>query len=278
MVRMRNECENAREDLGKLRSSSSTRDKDDTDGTNSSFGKVFQSCDGGEAVKDEHQEEVAVLKDRIGELSLKLQNSAFQKARLEREVEGMLSENTVLSKNLVRAEAELAELHTRYEELSDNCTMEDASVTSSVPVAPVSPFRSASFAVFRKNNSSLSTTASHHEHVMETGKSLLTSPLSTGPPDSGMVGESLFSEFDTQFSSLQQSYGELLHKCTCSASLAHRPHRNGGTGGIGGTSENGGSSSSSSSSGAFKELFDEVFATLRQTAQVADRLIEKRRN
>ena len=26
----------------------------------------------------------------------------------------------------------------------------------------------------------------------------------------------------------------------------------------------------------FKELFDEVFATLRQTAQVADRLIERK--
>ena len=77
-------------------------------------------------------------------------------------------------------------------------------------------------------------------------------------------GKSIFSELDSEYSSLQQQYQNLLTNCVCSAQHNVVEKSN----------ITRSSSISCGRRGAFKELFDELFATLRQTAQVADKLME----
>lgn len=261
VAHLRAECEGMKRELGKMRKEATAVTRDENNVTNGPRG--CESVDGGRGMEEESSCDVAELRDSISELSLKLQNSAFQKKRLERELEAMLRENSTLSRNLERTEAELVELQLKFEELSESQTQE--AVVSPSPTIPLSP---ASFTTprSRKNNLPLLSTPNGHCDCTEVSKS-----SSSCVASANTNGESLFSELDTQYSSLQQSYGELLHKCTCSASLEHKTERAavhvGGAGGDGGGARG---------SGAFKELFDEMFATLRQTAKVADRLIENR--
>ena len=207
----------------------------------------------------EGSDELVRLKDSIAELSLKLQNTTFQKNRLKRELDEAMSENVSLAKNLERTEADLTELQLRYDEMiSESHAMDGASVLSPSCI-PLSPFHS---------NTSLTATG------MSTGAP----PASSQMEPTANGGQSLFSELGSELSSLQQQSQELLppnssHSSTISASSAPTLSQQ-----EGGASENGISPTATKceSSGAFKELFEEMFATLRQTAKVADRLLERR--
>ena len=89
--------------------------------------------------------EVAELRKSVAELTLKLQNSTFQKKRLERELEGVVSENSNLSRTLERTESELAELQLKLEEeATETCASKETAVSPG-PTTPLSPFQSSSF-------------------------------------------------------------------------------------------------------------------------------------
>ncbi len=193
-------------------------------------------------------EEITKLRGSAAELSLKLQNSTFQKNRLERELEGVLSENALLAKNLERAEADLAEMHVRYDEmLSENHALDSASVTSPSCTTPLSP--SSSLTAVRNN---------------------------IRPPQMEPTtrGQSLFSELGSEFGSLPEHTPEFLRNSTISATTTLTQQGGGANGNE--TTPSVQVRVQGKSSGTFKELFDEMFATLRQTAKVADRLIERR--
>lgn len=264
----RDECDHVRADLDKLR-----RDSIEEGRGGNGRGHT-SSCDGEER---REREEMAKVREEVEVISLRVQSSDFQKRRLEREMANVLGENATLSRNLEKAESELAELQLKFHEFDEGHTQEEGitphSVTSPNPIPPASPHPSA-FALPRQNSSAASPDdASPIGH----SKSEVYSPSRNHTTN----GQSLFSELDTQYSSLQQSYGDLLHKCTCSASLGHTTQpgtRVGGGEGVG-LSSNGTATGEDGpgSGGAFKELFEEMFATLRQTAEVADRLIEKRK-
>jgi peptidoglycan hydrolase CwlO-like protein len=250
----RDECEHVRADLDRLRSRGAGRGDAGEEGMERGG---EDRCDGGwgavHTTGQQVSEEVTRLREEVDMLTLRVQSSEFQKRRLKRELLNALGENTTLVKNLEKAEGEIGELQLRLEELSDESNRV-------VPVTPhsaghvilVSPTDTS----FPQNGASDGSNAGRSE-VAETTTN----------------AQSLFSELDNQFSSLQQSYGDLLHKCTCSAGLGHRVQQ-----GVGDGAEppSNGEGRQSRTGGAFKELFDEMFATLKQTAEVADRLIEKR--
>ncbi|CAI8051502.1 hypothetical protein GBAR_LOCUS28194 [Geodia barretti] len=95
-----------------------------------------------------------------------------------------------------------------------------------------------------------------------------------------LLGTSLFSELDSQYSDLQEHYDELVQQCTCSAGLAHRNRMKQAAsemGGADGLSPLVTPSPRVDSSQPFKDLFEEVFATLKQTAAVADKLVQRKK-
>ena len=266
----RAECDHARVDLDRLRkggggeegSGRGSIEEERGRSSSSEEGRGHDEADGGrKQLRDVlMEEEVSRLREEVDALTLRVQSSEFQKRRLKREMANALGENATLSKNLEKAEGDLAELQLRLEEL----TVEPPH--SAGHLALVSPFDPSSHPTHLQNGSSAVPLDGIGRSEMATGAESSNS--------SNANGQSLFSELDTQFSNLQQSYGDLLHRCTCSASLGHKAQQ--------GVSNDGeepspiGMEDEGMTGGAFKELFDEMFATLRQTAEVADRLIEKR--
>ncbi len=191
----------------------------------------------------EESEELAQLKEAYSELTVKLQNSMFQKKRLERQLEEVISENLSLTTTAERTEIDYAELQQKIEELS-----KESSETSPISL-------NTTFSAPRIDSRLPSLSESAADMPFENAK-----------------GESLFSELGgTQYSSLHHhNCGDFLQqKCTCSGAGVVLHKRSGGNR-RGDTTDY----SPSRESKSFKELFDEMFATLRQTAEVADRLIE----
>ena len=197
------------------------------------------------------------LQSTVAELTLKVQNSTFQKQKLERELEDMLNENQSLVKALDRADSEAAELHAKlkaYEENSLEILL--LSPNSSRPISGIVPQVPATDDIQSPLNSQPVYTEcrSPKKSVSEQ-----------------MTGLSLFSELEIQNSTLQQRYRELVEECTCSASLFHKKYLPSKTDTpLPSAQENGVMMDT-----PFKELFDEVFATLKQTTLVADKLIER---
>ena len=202
--------------------------------------------------------EVKELQDTVEELTLKLQNASYQKKRLEAELKEVLADNHALGRTVEKTEAEVAELQAKvklFDDISEGQSLE-RSITSP---------RSRDLAI------STPTSDSFHSPGMEDSPALL--PLK--PPKAtiameGLQGMSLFSEIDNQYGVVQKQYDDLLQRCTCSASLAHKNRYH-----VSAEKEDN-MEGGRTQDRPFKELFDEVFATLRQTTQVADRLIERR--
>ena len=212
--------------------------------------------------------EIQELQDTVDDLMLKLQNANYQKQKLENDFKEVVADNQTLGKTLEVAEAEVAELLARvksFEEASEGQSLE----------GPVTSPR------MRELSTSTPTCGSNflfHSPRMENSPTHL--PLKSPKVASameGLLGTSLFNELDSQYNMLQRQYEDLLHRCTCSASLAYKSKYH-----ISGDQDEAVDSQpvaetqGQTKDRPFKELFDEVFATLRQTAQVADRLIERR--
>lgn len=212
--------------------------------------------------------EIQDLQDTIDDLMLKLQNANYQKQKLENDFKEVVADNQALGKNLEVAEAEVAELQARvklFEEASEKPSLEGPVTSPRIQgLTNSTPTCGSSFLC--------------HSPVMENSPSHL--PLRSPKVSSameGLLGTSLFSELDSQYSMLQQQYEDLLHRCTCSASLAYKNKCHFSVEQDEAVdSQPLGETQSQMKDRPFKELFDEVFATLRQTAQVADRLIERK--
>ncbi len=219
-------------------------------------------------------EQVTALQEALGKLTLKLQSAQYQRQKLQNELAEVVEENQLLCKTLEKSEMESAELQAKlklYEEASERQHSLDSSLSS---VTSNRRHRTPSSTPLHSNG--------FHDHF------LLPSP---GPEDYPMqrspkmpldlddtLGVSLFSELDIQHTTLHKQYSQLLHDCTCSASLTHnRRQQLGVTEADGDQSQDGKQTVGlTQTDRPFKQLFDDVFATLKQTAQVADRLIERR--
>lgn len=250
-------------------------------------------------------EEVARLRSTVRDLSTKLQSSVTQKRQLEREMEELLVDNAGLSQTLEKMGVDMSLLQLRLEEAQERSVhllegRATAEVTSPIAISPQSlSLQSTAVCTSKKdmiptvvvtpdtshttppptNTASTSTMDTTPERTPEHTPEHTPECNPEHTPESDSIaetsnGHSIFSELDREYSSLQQQYKDLLTNCVCSASQSQQVK-----GGDDKNAKKSVSKSSVSSGGeAFKELFDEVFATLRQTALVADRLIEGRLN
>ena len=252
----------------------------------------------GDSVDDDsyesEQEEVTRLRKAVRDLSVKLQSSVSRKKQLEREMEDLVEDNTGLTHTLDKMEGDMSTLHQRLEEarersvhlLESGVTQEPTppttpqqksffqSLLTSTKVAPPPPVIASSST---GNSITVATTSSINTASATTASS--TDALSKSSSTAAVANEqSLFSELDQEYSGLQDKYQRLLDSCICSVG---RTQLAGGSAKTVSTKMNNSlekinNGSSANSQGKFKELFDELFSTLRETAQVADKLIESR--
>ena len=208
----------------------------------------------------------------VEKLTEKLHTASYQRDKCEKALREVIAENQVLSCNLERAEVDMGELHTRlrtYEDIMEKQSLERS--CSSPVFQHLSVISTPTYGGAFQYASGLPTpsSADSSEHPSSLGTLLTTDST---------LGTSLFSELDSQYSDLQERYDQLLQQCTCSAGLAHRnqqkpaaAHRKSDdlssfipTGATPGT--------------PFKDLFEEVFTALKQTAAVADKLMQRKKD
>ena len=226
------------------------------------------------------------LRNSVEKLTEKLRTVNYQREKYEKGLREVLTENQSLSRQLERAEADLGELQARlkaYEDAMEKQSLEHACSSPLVHSGhhfsvSSTPTTSATFQ-YGGTLSSPCATASGDDRSSQQNS------LKTSRTTDSLLGTSLFSELDSQYSDLQEHYDELVQQCTCSAGLAHRNRlKLASSTETGGPNEltslathSPGAHSSSNSGQPFKDLFEEVFATLKQTAAVADKLVQRKK-
>lgn len=187
------------------------------------------------------------LQRTLTELAAEVQSCTFQKQKVQRELEDVLNENESLLKALQQADSEVVKLQMKLRHFEEN----------SVEFVALSP-RVGNLIPFTDDLSSPTSQLSHKH-------------LKSPKQSTSEHGLSLFSELDSQYSSLQQHYEEMVEECTCSAGLIHKKWLSSNADVLHTNVQDNGETMDT----PLKELFDEVFATLKQSTLVADKLIER---
>ena len=206
-----------------------------------------KSCSGDVCQKKSECSDTNVLQCLLAELTAEVQTSTFQRQKLQRELEDVLNENRSLLKAVEQADSEVAELQTKLRYFEDIST----------ELTALSPKAGHLFHV--TDDLPNQTLPLSHKHLKSPKQSTSEHDLS------------LFSELDSQYSSLQQHYEDMVKECTCSASLIHKKWLPSNAENLNTNTQDHGETIDS----PLKEMFDEVFSTLKQTALVADKLIER---
>ena len=210
------------------------------------------------------QREVELLQT-VDELTEELRTANYHKQKYEKGLQEVLTENQTLVRNLEKTEADMSELQARlraYEEVIEKQTLE----------------RSCSSPMFQHLSVSSTPTCSTVFQYAGSEDTSNPSSLKHSRTTDSLLGTSLFSELDSQYSDLQQHYEQLVQQCTCSAGLVHRNQLKLAAADSSADSLVTLPGVSSASSGApFKDLFEEVFSTLKQTAAVADKLMQRKK-
>ena len=204
-------------------------------------------CGGDKFLNASECSDLNQLQHTLAELTAKVQTSTFQKQKLQRELEHVLNENQSLLKALEHADSEMAELHIRLRHFEDNSMEFTASSPNASHLLPLT------------DDLSSPTSPLSQKHLKSPKRSISGHDLS------------LFGELDSQYSSLQRHYEDMIKECTCSASLIHKRRQSSNSENLD-ANEN---DNAEMIDAPLKELFDEVFATLKQTTLVADKLIER---
>ena len=210
------------------------------------------------------QREVELLQT-VDELTEELRTANYHKQKYEKGLQEVLTENQTLVRNLEKTEADMSELQARlraYEEVIEKQTLE----------------RSCSSPMFQHLSVSSTPTCSTVFQYAGSEDTSNPSSLKHSRTTDSLLGTSLFSELDSQYSDLRQHYEQLVQQCTCSAGLVHRNQLKLAAADSSADSLVTLPGVSSASSGApFKDLFEEVFSTLKQTAAVADKLMQRKK-
>ena len=207
---------------------------------------------GNEHLHTNDSSDVTKLQSSLAELAQNVQNLTLQKQKAENQLEEIMNENQSLVKGLERADDEIVDLQTRlrsYEEKTLDLKSKGSPFSDIPQFSPCDNIQSPLA-------------------LQPTCKACKSPNKCSSNQDTGL---SLFCELDVQYSTLQQRYCDLVEQCTCSASLFHKKCL---------PSEKSSANSPENSmvtDAPFKELFDEVFASLKQTTLVADKLIEKKK-
>lgn len=198
--------------------------------------------------------ETSELKDLVDELSFKLQNATYQKTKAQQNLDRATSENSKLVELVEKNEAEILELQNRIKLLEEGLPSEPATPSASLP--PHSPFRHYMSPTHHASGNDFTDVDSIALKQI-TDHQMMSSPLS-------LNGLTFFSELQSEFSILQNKFDVLLSNCSCGASAQFKDKPPPGK-------------DLSKKEPSLKDLFQEVYATLKQTTIVADKLIERRK-
>ena len=214
----------------------------------------------------EEMDEMWRLKEELDNLRQKFNECNREKDRLTRELSTALHENERLEHRILQTEETVDELRHKLasaEEVDGPCKASHSSVirrTRSMryTTSYSSPHRS-SF----KLSSSSHNFRNHRSPLSSVSTNTTNSPVDT-------TGISLWNELDTQCADLQERFDRWVDKCNCSASLEYRQY-------LKSTPEKSQEEQTSReqtlNGQPLKEMFDELFASLRETAAVANRLL-----
>ena len=236
--------------------------------------------EGGDPVEPSGQAHGAegALRHEVEVLKMRLQQAELQHKRVAKDLQETLAENQNLSLSLERAEEESQARVRYYEDVCDKHNAADTPLMSPKCSSLTSTPKHGHLTKFP-----FGTPGSPHNKIHRGTEVVAGGTAVTGGPGGGI---SLFSELDSQCCHLQSQYEDLLDHCTCPASVPHRGDQTQPT-----PSDANSASVVRKGEGEMKpgeedgrpalekplrELFEAVFSTLRETAQVADRLIERK--
>ena len=247
---------------------------------------------------------VSELQEVIDDLTMKLQNANYQKNKLQQTVDNLSSENTKLDEFLTKNESDIIDLQMR------NKYLEELLGEFSEPVTPLSSIPPPSPSQRHIAIQSLSNTPGHAKcptcsnYQIDTNISYVdenvSSSVALSVSSRVMTSESSHSstpfhtELQNEFCTLQNNFDRLVKECQCPASLPFKdiqfetpPPTGDGTANIVISKDKEHTNKQTlSSSGklnqaimdtSLKDLFEEVYSTLKQTTVVADQLLERRR-
>ena len=216
------------------------------------------------------------LQKQVDDLNFKLQNATYQKSRVQQTLDTVMSENSKLTEVLEKTETEVLELQSRVKILEEGGFLEKseaATPLSSIP--PQSPTRYAS------PGTPMHSFSFHSNHVV-VDDTLISANSRLFQNSSGSGGLTLFAELQAEYNSMQNKFDDLVSNCQCKASSPYKEFqvKEGSSSAAKYSSDE--TKARESTSGiapdsSLKSLFQEVYATLKQTTLVADKLIERRK-
>ena len=180
-------------------------------------------------------EEILELKSHNKSLNNKIQSISRQKMKLEGEITTLTDTNRTLEQSVAEAEGKMQKLQARLDLLENEKQSSLCNGKESVS----------------------SDTTDYHPAFEK---------LSDGMMKNGV---SLFGELDEQFIQLQKQFKDLVTSCNCSASLPYRdkfPFNNN-------LKKRVEMNKPSVNKKPFQHIFDKIYATLKETTIVADRLL-----
>lgn len=218
------------------------------------------------------------LQEIVDDLNFKLQNATYQKSKVQQTLDTVMLENSKLTEVLEKTETEVFELQSRVKILEEGVLSEKseaATPLSSIP--PQSPTRYAS------PGTPMHSFSFHSNHVV-VDDAMISANSRLFQNSSGSGGLTLFAELQAEYNSLQNKFDDFVSNCQCKASSPYKEFqvKEGSSSGAKYSSDEAKTCESTISSGiapdsSLKSLFQEVYATLKQTTLVADKLIERRK-
>lgn len=186
-----------------------------------------------------HDEVLREHHDLVDDLNVKLQNMTYQKSKLQQVLDKTSAENIKLAEMLDKSDTENIELHARIKSLEEELNRD--------PSEPPTP-------------SSITNSLKHSSFLLDYN-------FSNRDEEAGEVGSlnemTLFGELQKDYISLKGKYDAMMTDCKCGSSKRVEVAND--------KSPPAGSSTDSS----LRDLFQEVYATLKRSTLVADRLIDR---
>lgn len=263
------------EDL-KSSTRTSTPDKDDT--TTSSTGRNFERSQS-YAECSQMSPSAKELQEVVEDLTKRLSDLQFQKTRMKQSTETVSSENRKLKELLMKAESEAIDLQAQVKFLEELNSEKSEPAT---PIPPQSPGRRALLMSSMSNPGNMCPHCSGN--FFETSFENSLSPAGLKMENGGIItgSDTLFSELENELNTLQIRFDRLLQDCTCSASVPYKdlmldtppPCGEGPKESITKATL---FCDSELREKSLKDLFEEVYASLKQTSVVADQLLIKKK-
>ena len=222
------------------------------------------------------------LQEVIDDLNSKLSDVQYQKNRIKQNSEAITSENKKLREMLSKAESDVIELqaHVKFMEEVSNEKSEPAT-----PIPPQSPGRRS----FLSSSSNPGNMCPHCNGSLFDASSYMyddtcSFSLSIKAGDGGC--DTIFTELQNELNTLQTRFDKVLQDCTCSASIPYKGIMLDTPPPCGEVSnkqndkivkEISFETNDKFHKTSLKDLFEEVYASLKQSSSVADQLLVKRK-